>query len=82
MTPQFGTGVVFYRLLLSYKNIPRASAVRSTNLGSILIFASCVVGTCSVLPGMWVCFFLMGGVLLFYSYCTPLVEGISSRKYW
>ena len=31
------------------------SAVRSTNLESILIFANCVVGTCSVL--MWVSFY-------------------------
>ena len=36
----------------------------STNFGSILIFASCVVGTCSILPGMWASFSLMGGVLL------------------
>ena len=32
-----------------YKIIPRASAVSSTNLGSILIFASCVVGPCNIL---------------------------------
>ena len=37
----------------------------STILGSILIFASCFVGTCNILTSMWVSFFLMGGVLLF-----------------
>ena len=31
--------------------IPGTSAVRSTNLGSILTFASCVVGTCNILCG-------------------------------
>ena len=37
-------------LLLQYiKNILRTSAVSSANFGSILIFASCVVGTCNVL---------------------------------
>ena len=36
----------------------------STNFGSILIFASCVVGTCNIhYYTMWVSFFLMGGVL-------------------
>ena len=35
------------------KNISRTSAVSSTNFGSILIFASCVVGTCNV-PCGWV----------------------------
>ena len=34
---------------LIYKNISRTSAVSSTNFGSILIFASCVVGTCNIL---------------------------------
>ena len=34
-----------------YKNISRTSAVSSTNFGSILIFASCVVGTCNILCG-------------------------------
>ena len=32
-----------------YKNISRTSAVSSTNFGPILIFASCVVGTCDIL---------------------------------
>ena len=31
--------------VIFFKNISRTSAVRSTNFGSILIFASCVVGT-------------------------------------
>ena len=31
------------------KNISRTSAVSSTNFRSILIFASCVVGTCTIL---------------------------------
>ena len=39
----------------------------STNFGSILIFASCViVGTCNIhYNTMWVSFFLMEGVLFF-----------------
>ena len=37
----------------------------STNFGSILIFASCVVGTCNIPGTLWVSFFLMGGVLQF-----------------
>ena len=32
-----------------YENISGTSAVSSTNFGSILIFASCVVGTCKIL---------------------------------
>ena len=32
-----------------HKNISRTSAVSSTNFWSILIFASCVVGTCNTL---------------------------------
>ena len=35
------------------KNISRTSAVSLTNFRSILIFASCVVGTCNILYG-WV----------------------------
>ena len=35
--------------LLFYEHISRTSAVSSTNFGSILIFASCVVGTCNIL---------------------------------
>ena len=36
--------------LIFYKTISlRTSAVSSTNFGSILIFASCVVGTCHIL---------------------------------
>ena len=31
--------------ILFYKNILRTSAVSSTNFGSLLTFASCVVGT-------------------------------------
>ena len=44
-----------------YKNISRTSAVSPMNFGSILIFASCVVGTCSILCGwvfvqaVWLC---------------------------
>ena len=34
--------------LIFYKNISRTSAVSSTNFWSILIFASCVVGTCNI----------------------------------
>ena len=37
--------------ILFYKHISRTSAVSSTNFGSILIFASCVVGTCNILCG-------------------------------
>ena len=50
---------------LLHKIISRTSAVSSTNFGSILIFASCVVGTCNILPGVWVGCLLMGGVLFF-----------------
>ena len=39
----------------------------STNFGSVLIFASCVVGICNILR--WVSFFLMGGVL-FFCFCS------------
>ena len=34
-----------------YKNISRTSAVSSTNFGSILIFACCVVDACNILCG-------------------------------
>ena len=34
-----------------YKHISRTSAMSSTNFGSILIFACCVVGTCNILCG-------------------------------
>ena len=40
-----GSGSIFYTY------ISRTSAVSSTNFGSMLIFASCVVGTCNVLCG-------------------------------
>ena len=50
---------------LVYKKNLKTSAVSSTNFGSILVFASCVVGTCNILR-MWVSFFLMGGVLNTY----------------
>ena len=40
-------------LCLVFKIILRTSAVSSTKLGSILIFASCVVGTCNIQCG-WV----------------------------
>ena len=39
--------------------------MNSTNFGSILIFASCVVGTCNILYGGE---FLLGGVLFFVHY--------------
>ena len=57
---------VFTAISVIYKIILTTSAVSSTNLGSILIFASCVVGTCSVLCG---CFFSVNGrgpVILFF----------------
>ena len=38
-----------YSVLLFYKNISRTTAASSTNFGSILIFASCVVGNCNIL---------------------------------
>ena len=50
-------------LFLFYTNISRTSAVSSTNFGSILIFASCVVGTCNILcfvPVIINIFFLPG----------------------
>ena len=34
--------------MLFYKQISRTSAVSSKNFRSILIFASCVVGTCNI----------------------------------
>ena len=53
-----------YHQVLFYKIILTTSAVSSTNLGSILIFASCVVGTCSIYyVGEIV--HVIGGVLLF-----------------
>ena len=42
-TTMVGVGILY--------NISRASAASSTNFGSILIFASCVVGTCNILCG-------------------------------
>ena len=44
-----------YYVYINYfiTNILRTSAVNSTSFGSILIFASCVVGTCNILYG-WV----------------------------
>ena len=51
--------------ILLYKIILRTSAVSSTNLGSILIFASCVIGTCNVL------------LLL----CFPTLQSLVSRKH-
>ena len=47
-------------MLFKKKQI-RTSAVSSTNFRSILIFASCVVGTCNMLYYMGE--FLLGGVL-------------------
>ena len=44
--------VAFIRICqcrIFYKNISRTPAVSSTNFGSILIFASCVVGTCTII---------------------------------
>ena len=41
--------VVWITYIVLSKNISRTSAVSSTNLGSTLIFASCVVGTCNIL---------------------------------
>ena len=40
-----------YDISLFYNNISRTSAVSSTNFGSILIFASCIVGTRNILCG-------------------------------
>ena len=42
-----------YYVYINYfiTNILRTSAVNSTSFGSILIFASCVVGTCNILYG-------------------------------
>ena len=40
-----------HELFLFYKNISRTPAVSSTNFGSILTFASGVVGTCNILLG-------------------------------
>ena len=34
-----------------YKKFLTTSSLSSTHLGSIVIFASCVVGTCSILCG-------------------------------
>ena len=42
---------------LVYKKNLKTSAVSSTNFGSILVFASCVVGTCNAYVGE---FFLNG----------------------
>ena len=36
---------------LFYKHIFRTSALSSTNIASILIFSSCVIGTCNILCG-------------------------------
>ena len=50
-------------------NISRTSAVSSTNLGSILIFASCVVGTVLVIYYLYVGEFFLnvrGPIILFY----------------
>ena len=56
------------------KNIPRTSAVSSTNFRSILIFASCVVGTCNTLDYMGD--FLLGGVTFFVHYRLMVSDGI------
>ena len=45
------------------ENISRTSAVSSTNFRSILIFASCVVGTCNILT-VWVSFYWEGSYVL------------------
>ena len=45
------------------RNIARTSVVSSTNFGSILIFASCVVGTCNILYRQTKGEFLLGGIL-------------------
>ena len=44
---------IYTRCMYFLMNIFRTSAVSSTNFGSILIFASCVVGTCYIRYG-WV----------------------------
>ena len=46
-----GTEIPLGGDVLSYKTVLRTSAVSSTNFGSILIFASCIVDTCNVLCG-------------------------------
>ena len=51
--------------------ILRTSAVSLTNFESILIFASCVVGTCNIVPGMWVSF-LNGRVIHVCFVLSPL----------
>ena len=49
-------------ILYGVKNILRTSAASPTNLGSKLIFASCVVGTCNTPYGLS---FFLGGVQFF-----------------
>ena len=49
----------------STRNISSTSAVSSTNFRSILIFASCFVGTCNIL--VYIGEFLLGGVLFLSS---------------
>ena len=53
----------------------------STNLGSVLMFDSCVLGTCSILRSMCVSFFhLMGGVLLLkYIYDDSFFRGFGQK---
>ena len=50
-TTMVSVGIFILGGELFYTNIPSTSAVSSTNFGSILIFASCVVGTCNILCG-------------------------------
>ena len=50
--PDFGYDYYFiYSLLFYQKCFLRTSAVSSMTFGSLLIFASCVVGTCNILCG-------------------------------
>ena len=45
--PLFCIKYIYIYICIYYKIISKTSAMRSTNFGSILIFASCVVGTCT-----------------------------------
>ena len=57
-----------FRVLVFINKKIRTSAVSSTNYGSILIFASCVVGTCNILYGE---FFIGRGPICMFCF-SPL----------
>ena len=64
----FERASISYPSDLFYKSTLRTPAVSSTNFGSILIVASCVVGTCNILDYMGEFFLYVRGPIILLKY--------------